>query len=168
MEKHQFTIEDYFNGLTNGGGHGITLSPCPRFCGVDNGKDLDNEVEQQLRMISEKGVEITVTYKPELQNNFSSRRLTYMVYEILAKTRGKVQAVIIGEYSKTGVYHMHGSILADGKTVNTLKRKLSRDIGRVEIKAIKYSESWVEYCLKKDDDSRGIHKPLVKKEIVAL
>lgn len=167
MEKHQFTIEDYFNGLTNGGGHGTTLSPCPRFWGLD-GKELENEVEQQLRLVSEKGIEITVTFKPELQDAFSSRRLTYMVYELLVKTKGKIQAVIIGEYSKTGLYHMHGSILADGKIINRVKRKLSKEIGRVEIKAIKYSESWVEYCLKKDDEVRAIHKPIVKKELIVI
>lgn len=152
---HVNSIEDYFNGNYKKDGHGCnTLSPCPSF----------EDVQTAMNDISEKGVEITVTFKPEIHDMYNPGTLTNIVRTLLAKY--KIRIVLIGEFDKTGRYHLHGSLLTDGKTLNTLRRKLPREIGRTEIKAIKYTQSWVEYCLKFSDDERRRHKEITSEILI--
>lgn len=152
------TVMDYFNGNIEAG-KTTTLSDCPPI----------GDVEKQLREVSLKGIELTVTFKPELQLRWKPRTLTRMVKDIMSKR--KCKAVLIGEYSQTGMYHMHGSILADPRAINGMKREMARDIGRCEFKCIRYVDSWVEYCLKENGDKCGTNikrKDILVEELIIL
>lgn len=150
------TIDDYFKGRLEESGNGDTLSHCPQI----------GEVERILREYSERGIEVTITFKPELRDRWNSKTLTRLVRDILLR-HNKCKCMIIGEYSKVGVYHMHGSIIAAPRDIATLRRKMSREIGRTEFKAIKWVESWVKYCLKADEEVLGT-KELYKDEIIMI
>lgn len=125
-------------------------------------------LRKDLRKASEKGVEITITFQPLLTERWRPETLTVMVNDQFKKysTRYKFTVVLIGEFSKTGLYHMHGSILAEGKMLNSIRRNFPKQFGRTEIKAIRFSETWIQYVLKKDDDDREHEKPLYNNQVV--
>lgn len=131
-------VLDYFDGNYEAG-KGNTLSPCPPF----------GDVEKHLRMLSETGIEITVTYKPELRVRWSPATLTRLTRDILLKR--KVKVVLIGEYSDVGHYHMHGSIKAAPRDIDRLRRRFRHELGIVEFKAIRWVESWIKYCFKEKE-----------------
>lgn len=150
------TIDDYFKDRLEEAGKCNTLSPCPPI----------GDIENYLTEISSKGIELTVTYKPELGIRWSSYTLTALVADILKKKRD-LKACLIGEFSETGVYHMHGSVYASPRTINGLRRKMAREIGRCEFKAIRWVESWVKYCLKRDNNS-NLKKIIDYKELIYI
>lgn len=137
-----------------------TLSYRPQF--------QETPLTKELRDISEKGIEYTQTFKPELHNNYNSVSLTNIL-ETLLRTyikRYTFRVILIGEYSLTGVYHLHGSILAPPKMVNSLRRRLPREIGRAELKQIRYTETWIKYCMK--DEYNGTYKDIDFEEVITI
>jgi len=108
-----------------------------------------------LREISEKGIEYTQTFRPELHNRYTPETLTTILRDLLIRSqkRYKFTVILVGEYSKTGMYHLHGSIQAPPQMINGLRRRIPREIGRAEFKAIKYVESWIKYCFKQEDSN---------------
>lgn len=129
------------------------------------------EIKQQLSIMSEIGTELTITYKPDIHDRYTPATLTQMSRDNLFKIQKRhpeLRAILIGEYSKTGMYHMHGTLKCDPRTLNALKRRLSHELGRCEIKSIKYVDSWVDYVLKKSDDDRINTKEILREEFIYM
>lgn len=137
-----------------------TLSPRPKF-------EETNETEL-LREISEKGIEYTQTFLPQLHMRYRPEQLTEILKELLVNytKRYKFKVVLIGEYSQTGQYHLHGSILAPPKMINSLRRILPREIGRAELKPISFVESYIKYCFK--DEYTGGYKQIDPTEYIEI
>lgn len=123
-------------------------------------------LKSDLRYACENGIEITITFMPELQNRWRPETLTYMVREQFDKynKRYDFTLVLIGEFSQTGVYHMHGALKTEAKMVNSIRRNFGRLFGRTELKGIKYSETWFNYCLKDENQNRANYAE-TKKEL---
>lgn len=145
MEKITYTksFDDYFNGSTEEG-VANSLSPLP--------PKIDTIVNE-VKLWVEKSVEITVTFKEELISIWKEPALSDMVRKIILRyvkmSPTKAGSILIGEHSLVGRYHYHGIIYGmSGDIVAKLKRSLARHIGRVEIKMIKYTESYVMYMFK--------------------
>ena len=123
--------------------------------------------------LCEKGVEITVTFKPEIHRLYAGDTLTDMVRVIFAgyKRRYQFKLMMIGEYSKVGMYHMHGSIVAPPKMINSIRRRLAREIGRTEIQMIRDTGRWASYCLKdehKSSNDKYVEKEVYRDEIIVM
>jgi len=103
------------------------------------------------RMLKLGGCELTVTFRPELQE-CTPCHLTEIVRELLWKRLRRettpARCILIGEYSPLGLYHMHGMMYASPRTCNILRRVMAREIGRCEWKMVKFLESYVDYCFK--------------------
>ena len=81
---YSLPIEEYYK---DGEAINNTLSNCrPKMVLKDEHPDID-EVRTKLEQISEKGIEITITFKPELQNRYSPKTLTDIVKNILREYR---------------------------------------------------------------------------------
>lgn len=133
-------IMSYFDRLPKVSGvETLVTTPPPKAVIIEN-----------LEEISNNGIEITLTFNEMLHNRYSPATLTAMVRtDLMAyKKRYKFSCIMVGEYSEVGRYHMHGSIRADGKMINSIKRKYPSKFGRVELKCIKYVQSWVQYVMK--------------------
>jgi len=105
------------------------------------------------------GIEITVTYKPQLQEHYNGKTLTEITLTEMEKVQKRnrdMKYILVGEYSKTGIYHMHGILLTSSRGVNGVRRRLQRELGRTELKAIKYLDSYVNYILKDDDNGKRV------------
>ena len=163
------TILDYlYNDTEEEGGLGKTLSPVRPKVEMNFG-----DLQRLLSDISEHGIEITATFKPELQECYNSASLTAMVEKELYKYRKRYSfsCVMVGEYSKTGVYHMHGSIHAPSKMINSIRRNFPRLFGRTELKMIKWVSNWVDYVFKIDDEAFNLgvkHKDIDYNEIIVI
>lgn len=106
------------------------------------------------------GMEITITYKPQLRMQHNSTNLTDITTKCLLSTlkRHNFSTILIGEYSQTGHYHMHGILLTNtGRTIDAIIRKLTKELGRIEIRQIKYTESYINYILKDTKQNRKIY-----------
>lgn len=162
---YSLPIEEYYK---DGEAINNTLSNCrPKMVLKDEHPDIE-DVRTKLEQISEKGIEITITFKPELQNRYSPKTLTDIVKNILQeyRKRNKFSCVMVGEFSRVGIYHLHGSILAPARMINSMRRKMPRELGRTELKAIRYVESWVKYCLK--DEETNEEKELTEDELIYM
>lgn len=137
-----------------GGGERKLLSP-RRQITVEEIQILRSNLEQLTT-----GMEITVTYKPVLRIQHNSTSLTDITTKCLLSVlkRHDFKLMLIGEYSDSGMYHMHGLLLTNtGRTVDALKRKLTRELGRVQIKTITWTEAYINYILKDTDKNRKIY-----------
>lgn len=116
-------------------------------------------LEQRVKELVDNSLEICVTFKPLLQSMYNSNTLTDIVSNLLKKIHKKhdMELILIGEFSDSGMYHMHGLVKADGRTINIIKRNLTRDIGRVKIGMIKYTESYAKYIMKDVHKTRRIY-----------
>lgn len=118
------------------------------------------KIRQELEKISS-GMEMTVTFKPELRDRYNSGTLTNIVRKLLNKigNKFKLQCVLVGEFSDMGVYHMHGIIkTSEGRCIDAVRRLFKRDIGRIEIKQISYVDSYIDYIFKEFDLQRKIYE----------
>lgn len=124
-----------------------------------------------LEEIAESGLEITITFHPMIHNRYKSITLTRMVFDLLTSLRIKpcstLEIIMVGEFSKTGMYHMHGVIYSnDARQLNNIKRRLNKEIGRTEIKMIRNTVKYIDYILKdtpirevlQDEVIRFIHR----------
>lgn len=94
-------------------------------------------------------VEITVTFKPKLQNttDLTLKEITKGILEQCMEGRGKV--ILLHEYSSGGLFHYHGIISGvSRKILSVIRKNFTLHIGRIEIKTITYFESYVNYMLK--------------------
>lgn len=90
----------------------------------------------------------TVTFRDEFLNKFKEAYLEHEIRMITKKTRGVIDFEYVGEYSKTGRFHMHGAVLVkDVKVLANLNRKYSK-YGICKCKYIDDSVGWADYCLK--------------------
>lgn len=138
------------------------------------------ELYKKFKKLTEGGaVEITITFKPDLSIRYRPSTLTKMVEDILIKyrTKARFNIILVGEYSPTGLYHMHGSIISDGRMLNTIGNKLRREIGRTEIKNIRNTNNWIYYTFKpsprdeigyKSDDGDIKLRKLIDSEIIDI
>lgn len=117
------------------------------------------KIREKLEALSS-GMEITITYVPALRQRFNSSTLTDITKHTLEGVlkRHNFDIVLVGEFSETGLYHMHGIVKAEtGRVVDALKRRLGRELGRVEIKQISFTESYINYVLKDINKGRIIY-----------
>jgi len=100
-------------------------------------------------MIDKKGLSITITFRESLLLKYKKRYIRVMIEEIMKHTKGIREYMLIPDYSSSGRFHYHGVILFNEvKNVMTLKRKLSREIGRTDISQIRRGLSYGPYCFK--------------------
>lgn len=147
------SIIDLLNGL---GGECKTLSPRRRL----EKPDIEH-LRYMLMKYSAISNEITITYKPEMSRNFNESSLTDITKTILCSMskRRHLCFLLVGEFSPTGMYHMHGIVhTLGGRDVNYIKRKLGHELGRTEVKPIVYQESYVNYVLKDTEFQREIYE----------
>lgn len=161
--KH-IPIECYFDGTYGDGEEQNLVSSPPKL--IDH--ETKVELYGRLSALCDRGVEVTITFKPQLHDAFTPNVLTQMVRQLLQRYRHryKFSIILIGEYSKKGKYHFHGAMLADGKFTNIIQRRLTREFGRTEIEYIRYSEGWAIYCMKKDDNDRDNQKDISEDEYI--
>lgn len=104
-----------------------------------------------------KATEITVTFMPQLHDNWHEESLKGFLEEsirkILKKAPEYAQMLLIGEHSPVGRFHYHGMLQnIPNDFVAKLRRNLTRQIGRIEIKQIKYFDSYKAYMFKSYTD----------------
>lgn len=149
------SIIDLLNGL---GGECKTLSPRRRL----EKPDIEHLRYMLMKYSPINGMmEITITYKPEMSRNFNESSLTDITKTILCSMskRRNLSFLLVGEFSPTGMYHMHGIVhTLGGRDVNYIKRKLGHELGRTEVKPIVYQESYVNYVLKDTEFQREIYE----------
>lgn len=141
-------IMDYFK---EGGNSDYLVELPPKLAYIDD-KEVDNLLET-IEIIGNHGLEITTTFKPEIHLRYKSITLTRLVFDLLASTRIKpnetLEACLIGEFSDSGLYHMHGVLYCNSpRLLNSLRRKFHKDIGRTEIKQIHNLPRYMEYIFK--------------------
>lgn len=106
-------------------------------------------LQRHLEELGAKGARAyTVTFKDDLLNKYRRAYLEHEVRMMTKRTRGVIDFEYVGEYSKTGRFHMHGAVLVkDVKVLANLNRKYSK-YGICKCKCITNSVGWAEYCLK--------------------
>lgn len=98
-------------------------------------------------------VEITITYKPSLQNttDITLREITKGSLKACMGDTGN--AILLHEYSKGGHFHYHGILSGCTKKIlSTIRKQFTLHIGRIEIKTITYYESYLNYMTKDTSD----------------
>lgn len=160
---HPKTIMEYFDDGTEDGGNVDDLVTLP-----PDGEEFSQRIKEKLHEFAEDGVEVTVTFKPELHWRYNPVTLTNIVREFFCTKRRRgypFRLLLVGEFSKVGLYHMHGVLVTSPRTLHTIRYGIGR-IGRTEFRYIRYPETWVEYVLKLSDDDRKHQKVLRNTEIV--
>jgi len=110
-------------------------------------------VNEEKKVISSIGADggraYTVTFTDHNLKMYKDQYLYDMVEMIMKKTKGVVKYKMIGEYSETGRYHLHGVVLCNTlQQHGNLQRKLRRTFGIVKVKVIDNTPKWAEYCVK--------------------
>lgn len=123
-----------------------------------NGIQLLAKVRGVLSNIATVGVSIGISPRDEILNNNTHAEINLMIYNYLSRVReGGRDArcpmpppfLIIGEYSPQHRWHYHGAILVhEMRTLDRIKRYISRKIGRCVTGQISFVESYVDYCIK--------------------
>lgn len=151
-------IMDYFNSPTEAD----CANPCRQ--SAQKREPLREGDIKRFRDIMEctamGGIEYTQTFLPELTTRFNAESLSRILRDRLKRyqKRYKFTCLLVGEYSPLGLYHYHGAILAPAKMINSIRRCVSREIGRLELKQIKYVQSYVAYCFKDENHLQEFHK----------
>lgn len=147
-------IIDYFN---NEGGN---ATPCRIYAQNGNVQQPTPLVpEETLATIREKtdrmidndrgSMELTVTITDTLLNRYKKKYIKVMIEDIIRHTKGIRDCILIPDYSNIGRLHYHGVIIFNKlSSMNTLKRKLTKQIGRTRIAQITYTESYKKYMYK--------------------
>lgn len=158
MEYIRFPVTDYLDGTRE---HIMAkvrrhlAIPCPNAAPPAPPPPTPEETEgikELLKSTSVSGVELTITFRPDLRDAYNKTTLRNMVIKYFNRYRKYgFTMVLIMEISKTGMVHYHGSIMAPPEMMEKIRRGLPRAFGRTEIKCIKYTDSWVAYCLKNED-----------------
>jgi len=113
-----------------------------------------NDIQAKLNELEEmKSTEITVTFKNQLHDHWLELSLKEILESTIRKALRKAptnsKLILVGEHSNTGRFHYHGIALnIPNDFIAKLKRTLTRQIGRTEIKQISYFESYKIYMVK--------------------
>lgn len=136
------TIEDYLSGNIEEGGLVQPLSPI-------------RPMEDVYKLVGDNidhATEITVTFMEVLHQRWREEMLKDIVEKTLKRVlrkEAKYIVVLIGEHSEVGRFHYHGIFRGlPNDVVAKMKRNLQRNVGRTEIKAIRYTESYQKYMFK--------------------
>lgn len=122
------------------------------------------QLEEKLRELVKESspLEVTVTFRDDLRAAYQSFSLTNMLYKCLDRTRlhegDYLQVIMVGEFSASGHYHLHGIMRTTPRLTDLIKRKLVKEFGRVEIQLIRYPESYISYILKDTKLGRKIYQ----------
>lgn len=114
--------------------------------------------------VSSHGIEVGISFKPNL-TQFTPSTLTLMVKNTLNDFINSIRRlrinpdlidlIFIGECSPVGRYHMHGTISGlNYYEINKLKRVLNQELGRPDIKQIRYVISYTAYAFKQYQDQQ--------------
>lgn len=109
-------------------------------------KLIDNTID-----VAECGIEITITFRPVIHDQFKPRRLLKMVNDFFNTYRKRYKSFrlyAVGEYSEVGRFHIHGILHAPEKMYNSLRRNVPKHFGLCEIKIPKYTVSYALYMFK--------------------
>lgn len=141
----------YF-GLPEDCGDGKTLSPRRKITAT-----MLPTIKSDLGKLTS-GMEMTVTFKNDLMC-YDSKTITDLLTQRLLKSIKKYDfsLMLVGEFSETGRYHMHGMIIATGRVIDHLKRVIRKDFGIVQFRAISFTDSYIGYILKDMDNGRTIY-----------
>lgn len=143
------TIDDYLNGHSDD-----TLSEeCPKNEHHHNVYTCLECAQDIVHKYIDYATEITITFKPELHNSWLEHTLKEITERTLRKAMKKAPAkasmLLIGEHSPTGLFHYHGIFWGiPNDIVSRIKRACARDLGRTEIKMIRYTETYEKYMFK--------------------
>jgi len=151
------SIMDYFK---DGGDSDTLVESPPKVRNITC--DEINNLRETLNLICDKGLEMTTTFKPEIHQRYKSITLTRMVFDLLSSLKVKenesLKVCLIGEFSETGRYHMHGAIYCNSpRLLNTIRRKFAKNIGRTEIKMIHDTQKYIDYIFKGCSQNRTIN-----------
>lgn len=152
-------IEEYFRGVND--------NPCR--INAQNGntqqstslisiETLETIREKTDRMIdNDRGsMELTITMTDTLLNRYKKKYVKIMIEDIIRHTKGIRDCILIPDYSETGRFHYHGVVIFNKlSSINTLKRKLTKQIGRTRIAQIMYTESYKKYMYKIYDNEEN-------------
>lgn len=106
-------------------------------------------LHKHLEELGAKGARAyTVTFKDDFLNKYKEAYLEHEARMLTKRTRGVLDFEYVGEYSKTGRFHMHGAVLVkDVKVLANLNRKYSK-YGISKCKCITDTVGWADYCVK--------------------
>jgi len=145
---------------------GDSAIPCP--IAAKCVPDMD-QLREFVEHVSNLGIEITMTFLPELAQKYHPSTLSVMVEDAFLryKKRYDFNVVLVGEYSPTGMYHFHGSLAAPVRMINSIRRNFPRTFGRTELKMIRHTEAWAAYVLKAHNDDTSI-KELEPHDVIII
>lgn len=170
MSYTRTTIDEFIGFVHSDSGEVTSLDTSPPRTEQLTEEKL-KELHGSLMSLGETGIELGISYHPVLQNNHKSATLTQLVLNVLQSVRlqpdDTLRVILVGEFSELGRYHMHGIIKTNGRLINLLKRRLSREIGRTEFKQISYLESYCNYVLK-DITRNGNKRIIYNTEVIEL
>lgn len=94
------------------------------------------------------GRAFTITFTDHYLNKYREQYLENEVNNIVKKTKGVIEHLLISEYSEAGRFHLHGVILCkELKHLGNVRRKMSK-FGICKVKVIDNSPKWAEYMVK--------------------
>jgi len=145
------TIDDYLNERI-----ATPLSPIRENRVIKVMGEIDNYLEGIARMNGQRCMEITVTFVPQLRDQWHEATLAQILKNAITsvisrKKWDKIECttILIGEHSDKGMWHYHGIIEGySNDMIAALNRKLKKTTGRIEIKQITFWDSYVDYIIK--------------------
>lgn len=125
------------------------------------------DVKHVVMTFRDEMTELTITFKPELGQRYNEETLAditeMVIRRALRKCPHTARLFLIGEHSPTGLWHYHGGFVGiPADQVSKLRRACTRELGRTEIKMIRYIESYKQYCLKSYEHNDVSHIVLEK------
>lgn len=166
-------IENYFMAVDTVAGLEIPChQPSPEETKVKSPSNgINNKyIRECLMKIKDKGIEISPTFRPELRLRFKPSTITALLNEYFKKKshRHQFSLVLVGEYSLTGIYHMHGILDCEPRFASILRREMPREFGRTELKTISYPDSYVDYILKDEKKAKPTEKVVLSEETIII
>lgn len=102
-------------------------------------------------------LEITITFKPVillLTKDVIKQNIEHNIRKILYNSRfcarlNNPKVILLHEFSQTGLFHYHGIFYGIRKDlIGEIRQMLIRTFGRIEIKTIRYWDTYVKYMTK--------------------
>lgn len=120
------------------------------FGGAHNDNTLDvivGDLGRYTRCLSSiSHIALTVTFTDSNLFKYKEQYLVQQVKQCIKRTRGIVRYCLIKDVSRTGRFHLHGSIQTSNvNAIANLRRKLSQ-FGITKAKVIDNVDRWTEYC----------------------
>lgn len=123
-----------------------------------------------LRRLSERwSFALTITFRDDIRFKYKELYLANAIKRLIDKTKGVIDYEFVSDWSKTDVFHMHGTIEVNKQSVITnVRRKLHNQFGMTKVKLIDNSERWVDYVLSQYSDTGKKGVKIDIKDIIVI